>query len=1088
MPFSRDRLSRGAIAIACCIFATASYALVEPASDGVRSKQMRSAALDYERPLAAVSDLQAQAAATAEFDLNSLQAPESTAKIDRSSGGFATLTPSTPLIPGAANTLSWAQLGLSSPQAPEQRTQHIAQVFSEYLSANAASLRIDQSELGPMRITLASDHLVQIYVPQVHQGIAVRNSYLTAVINRGNLILLGTQHWRTVSSLAADTVSLSAAQSRAATFLAPHTIAGFWGKPEPVVLPVAGNQPGDVIQHRKAWVLKPRFADDMGHWEMLVDVHSGDILSFQDSNHYVVSPRSAAGGVYPVSNDGIAPDGIEQAGWPMPFMSVVTPSGTVTTDSGGNLPVPVDGTITGSFTGPYVHVSDDCGAASLGSTTDIDFGTSGGDDCTTPGFGGAGNTHSARTNFYELNRIIEIARGHLPSNTWLQQQLTTNLNINNSCNAFWGGASVNFYRSGGGCANTGEIAAVVSHEWGHGIDDNDAVPTIASPSGEGIADIYAAIRLNESCIGRGFFGSNCTGFGDACTACTGVRDIDYAKRVSGAPHTYTWSNANCGSSVHCIGAVYAEAVWSLWKHKLTAAPYSYDDATAQEIVSRLTYIGGGNTGTWFSGGPPFGGCAGTSGYMNYLAADDDDGDLNNGTPHMTAIYEAFNDQEIACATPTVQDAGCAGAPSTAPVVTTTVGHRAVSLSWGAVSGASSYKVYRTDGIAACGGGKVPLGETSDTTWYDVGLQNGRDYHYFVIPKGSSDACTGPASACTTVQSVLGPDIAVDENSLSPVDQTGDFDDYVDNCEIKRLDFNVFNGGGGTLVNPRITAASTDSHPTTIIKTMLPAAITPSTLAAGESGTGFIKLVPQGLVQGDTFELTIEVTADGLLAPQTVTFSLANAEVDAQNVASETFTFEAGEQSWMLNSGTFARTNSAGAGANASDWYMQSSAFLDNQCDRYRSEPLILHPDSTLSMYTNFDIEPASGGQWYDRANVGLVATDQTRTLIQPNTGRTYNTDSGGSASFSGCIAPLQGWADTASTWASSEWDAAALQAPTFAGQAVQLEVAYATDVSVTGDGIRFDHVTLTNFDRLIADGQPDGSCTVPVELQNYSIE
>ena len=64
-----------------------------------------------------------------------------------------------------------------------------------------------------------------------------------------------------------------------------------------------------------------------------------------------------------------------------------------------------------------------------------------------------------------------------------------------------------------------------------------------------------------------------------------------------------------------------------------------------------------------------------------------------------------------------------------------------------------------------------------------------------------------------------------------------------------------------------------------------------TLAAGESGTGFIKLVPQGLVQGDTFELTIEVTADGLLAPQTVTFSLGNAEVDVQNVASETFTFE-----------------------------------------------------------------------------------------------------------------------------------------------------------------------------------------------------
>ena len=97
-------------------------------------------------------------------------------------------------------------------------------------------------------------------------------------------------------------------------------------------------------------------------------------------------------------------------------------------------------------------------------------------------------------------------------------------------------------------------------------------------------------------IGRNFVATNCTGNGDACLSCTGVRDIDYLKRTSGNPHTYTWSNANCGGSVHCVGAGYSEAVWSLWKRKLQAAPYNYDDHTAHEIVTRLTYIGGGNTG------------------------------------------------------------------------------------------------------------------------------------------------------------------------------------------------------------------------------------------------------------------------------------------------------------------------------------------------------------------------------------------------------------------------------------------------------------------------------------------------------------
>ena len=48
---------------------------------------------------------------------------------------------------------------------------------------------------------------------------------------------------------------------------------------------------------------------------------------------------------------------------------------------------------------------------------------------------------------------------------------------------------------------------------GHGLDDNDITGSIASPSGEGIADIYAALRMGDSCIGRGFYtsGGGCTG-------------------------------------------------------------------------------------------------------------------------------------------------------------------------------------------------------------------------------------------------------------------------------------------------------------------------------------------------------------------------------------------------------------------------------------------------------------------------------------------------------------------------------------------------------------------------------------------------
>jgi hypothetical protein len=60
---------------------------------------------------------------------------------------------------------------------------------------------------------------------------------------------------------------------------------------------------------------------------------------------------------------------------------------------------------------------------------------------------------------------------------------------------------------------TGELSGVIVHEWGHGLDNNDNDGKISKPSGEGIADVYAALRMDDSCIGRGFFrsGGSCTG-------------------------------------------------------------------------------------------------------------------------------------------------------------------------------------------------------------------------------------------------------------------------------------------------------------------------------------------------------------------------------------------------------------------------------------------------------------------------------------------------------------------------------------------------------------------------------------------------
>ena len=235
---------------------------------------------------------------------------------------------------------------------------------------------------------------------------------------------------------------------------------------------------------------------------------------------------------------------------------------------------------------------------------------------------------------------MEIGRSYLPNNNWLKNRLRSNVNIKNTCNAFWNGSTINFYRSGNNCANLGEISGVIAHEWGHGMDDNDLVPGISRPSGEGIADIYAALYDGVSCIGRGGFEDKlCSLRGDSCKTCTGVRDIDYMQHVSQKPHTASWAKNNCGDSVHCKGHVYSEAIWSLWKRELPAL--GYDDQAAYAITADLVYIGAGNVAVWYEEKDEES-CATFNGYKAFLSADaansNTNVDLNKGTPR-----ECFND-------------------------------------------------------------------------------------------------------------------------------------------------------------------------------------------------------------------------------------------------------------------------------------------------------------------------------------------------------------------------------------------------------------------------------------------------------------
>ena len=205
--------------------------------------------------------------------------------------------------------------------------------------------------------------------------------------------------------------------------------------------------------------------------------------------------------------------------------------------------------------------------------------------------------------------------------------------------------------------------------------------------------------------------------------------------------------------MHCAAAPARQAAWDLVTRDLTAAPFNMSSETAFITGNRLFYLGSGNIGLWYSCtcGGSSDGCGATSGYMQWLAADDDNGNLNNGTPHMTAIYAAYNRHGIACATPTPVNSGCAGGPTGAPTVTARRPGNRVTLNWTAVAGRDGLL-----GVPDGGPRRLQLRQDEDRRRdrpelpRTTTVAHGRDYYYNVVAHGSSQSCFGPASACVTV--------------------------------------------------------------------------------------------------------------------------------------------------------------------------------------------------------------------------------------------------------------------------------------------------------------------------------------------------
>jgi hypothetical protein len=208
--------------------------------------------------------------------------------------------------------------------------------------------------------------------------------------------------------------------------------------------------------------------------------------------------------------------------------------------------------------------------------------------------------------FYWANVARDLARNVLSPADLVALPIRTNIDA--SCNAFWNGSSLNFFRSGGGCLNTA-YSDVVMHEFGHAIDAAKG-GILDGGYSEGFGDAVAVLITRQPCVGRDFFGAG--------TCLRAASDV------------ILWPPAP-GEEVHAQGRRYAGFVWELIQQLKNT--YAEDDAYS--IATRLIL---GAAAANPANIPD-------AVRLSFIV-DDTDGDLSNGTPHFLALAAAADSRRI----------------------------------------------------------------------------------------------------------------------------------------------------------------------------------------------------------------------------------------------------------------------------------------------------------------------------------------------------------------------------------------------------------------------------------------------------------
>ncbi|MFN7972846.1 MAG: PKD domain-containing protein [Acidobacteriota bacterium] len=583
-------------------------------------------------------------------------------------------------------------------------------ISRRFLTDNAELLRVAENELALTDIAFYADVWV-VYFEHRYQGMPVIGSRVELVYKLGRLVLLYGESYPVATLDAATHVSTD----EAARIIADELVLGPSPQSSPdatraVVFPVVER---DRVIYRRAIEVtqrRPSSVESSQKWFVsYVDASNGNILEIQDR-----ICRQFSGSVTSSVDTRTINDPIIQV--PNVDEQVDVGAGAANTDGAGAWSLAGSGTqtLTTSLSGLHCRVVNK-GGADMQISHAVTSGVPSNDL-----FAAATDLELAQTQTYRgVEATNAMVRTVYAGNAWLNSAvMPANVNLNRTCNAYWDGTAINMFRSGDGCNNTGRMFDAVAHEYGHGCDQNLPAGNLDGGLGEFIADQMSFLQTDSPLIAPYF-----------TTSGKPVRDLD--------PSNYPCFDPT-PTEPHDQGEMLGAVMWDIHEDLQAAG------LTNQQIITLLL-------------GPIATSQSRSAWYNGLLVADDDDGNLANGTPHGCIIWNQFDKHSCG----PFRWFGV----STTPVRCTSSGAPVASFEAVPTAGAAPLSVQFTDVTAH-----------APTSWaWDFGdgttsaLQN--PSHVYAV--------AGSYTVSLTATNALGSDARVEPDLVTVLDVTSIFCDNLD---------------------------------------------------------------------------------------------------------------------------------------------------------------------------------------------------------------------------------------------------------------------------------------------------------------------